>query len=120
MKKFVKVSVLSLALIAFTGTAALANYGKDNKVSGYVKEKGTLKPIKGAKVKVYTLSGTKKGSDTTSLKGKYTIKKLTERKYKVRATATGFHDPKNIKKNTVSSTVKIDGSKHKNFYFAVN
>lgn len=117
MKRIITLSLLFAVSIAMTAGVALANYGKDNKVSGYVKVKGTLVGIKGAKVKVYTTGGTQKGHDTTSLKGKYSIKKLTEKKYVVRATAVGYHDPKNVKKNTISSTIKIDGSKNKNFYF---
>lgn len=103
--------------IAMVAGVALANYGDKNSLSGYVKEKGTLAGIKGAKVKIYTQGGTKKGSDTTNIKGKYSIKKLTEKKYVVRVTASGWHDPKNVQKNKISSTVKVDGSKNRNFYF---
>lgn len=117
MRKTVALSLVAAVCVVMTAGVALADYGKDNKITGYVKVKGTLAPIKGAKVKVYTTGGTKKGSDTTSLKGKYTIKKLTERKYVVRATASGYHDPKNVKKNSISSKLKIDGTKKKNFYF---
>ena len=117
MRRIVTLSLAMAVCVAMTAGVALANYGKDNKVTGYVKVKGTLAPIKGAKVKVYTTGGTKKGSDTTSLKGKYTIKKLNEKKYVVRATASGYHDPKNVKKNSISSKFKVDGTKKKNFYF---
>lgn len=117
MKKTVILTILLAVSIALTAGVALANYGKDNKLSGYVKVKGTLVPIKGAKVKIYTTNGTKKDSDTTNKKGKYSFDDLKERKYVVRTTAVGYHDPKNVTKNRISSTVKVDGSDHKNFYF---
>jgi len=117
MKKIVTLSIIVVACVALTATVALANYGKDNKLSGYVKVKGTLVAIKGVKVKLYTTGGTQKDSDTTNAKGKYSFKDLHEQKYVVRATAVGYHDPANVKKNTISYTVKVDGNKTKNFYF---
>lgn len=118
MRKIITLSLIAVVAVVMTAGVALANYGKDNKITGYVKVKGTLTPIKAVKIKVYTVGGTKKGSDTTSLKGKYSIKRLTENKYVVRAKAVGYHDPKNVKKNTMSSKFKVDGTKKKNFYFA--
>lgn len=115
MKKFVTASVLAVALVAFTGVA-LANYGTDNKLSGHVKEKGTLKSIAKAKVSLYSTSGTKKDSDKTDKKGKYSFSDLKEKKYVVKARATGYHSPKDAKKVSVSYTVKVDGSDTKNLY----
>jgi len=118
MKKTAILTILLAVSIALTAGVALANYGDNNSLSGYVKVKGTLVAIKGAKIKLYTTGGTKKDSDTTNSKGKYSFKNLHERKYVVKATAVGYHDPNNVKKNTISHTVKVDGSKHSNFYFA--
>lgn len=117
MKKIAILSFLAVACVTLVAGVAFANYGDNNKLSGYVKVKGTLAAISGAKVKIYTTGGTKKDSDTTSKKGKYSFDDLHEQKYVVRATAVGYHDPANVKKNTISAKVKVDGSKNKNFYF---
>ncbi|MFA4817349.1 MAG: carboxypeptidase regulatory-like domain-containing protein [Parcubacteria group bacterium] len=117
MKKIVTLSILAAVSIALTAGVALANYGNDNKLSGYVKVKGTLVPINKARVNIYTTNGSKRDSDKTNKKGKYSFDDLKERKYVVRTTAVGYHDPKNVTRNRISSTVKVDGSDHKNFYF---
>ena len=70
MKKIVTVSVVALVMVALTGSVAFANYGDDNKLSGYVKEKGTLKTISRAKVSLYKTNGKKVDSDRTNKKGK--------------------------------------------------
>jgi hypothetical protein len=120
MKKFVTVSIFAIALIALTGSVALANYGTDNKLSGSLKEKGTLKVIVGAKVKLYKTSGKLVDSDKTSKKGHYSFKDLSEKKYVVKAKATGYHSPKDAKKDKVSYTVKVDGNTTKKLFLAKN
>lgn len=115
MKKLTAVLLVVLG-VSFVSAAALANYGDNNKLSGYVKVKGTLKPIGKASVKLYSTGGSKKDSDKTSSKGKYSFKDLSERKYVIRVKATGFRSPKDAKKTTVSYTVKVDGSTTKNVY----
>ena len=116
MKKILSVSVLAVALVAFTGSVALANYGDDNKLSGTIKEKGSLANIAKAKVSIYKINGKKIDSDTSNKKGKYSFKDLSEKKYVVKAKAVGYRSPKNAKKDSVSSTVKVDGSTTKNLY----
>ncbi len=116
MKKFAKVSILSLALIAFTGSAALANYGDDNKLSGKVRENKTTTSIAKAKVSLYKTNGKKVDSDKTDKKGRYSFKSLSERKYVVKAKAAGYRSPKSAKKDSASYTVKVDGNTKKNLY----
>lgn len=116
MKKILSVSVLAVALVAFTGSVALANYGDDNKLSGKVREDKTTKAIAKAKVSLYSTSGSKKDADTTDKKGQYSFKDLSEKKYVVKAKATGYRSPKDAKKDSVSYTVKVDGKTTKNLY----
>ena len=116
MKKFVTASVLSLALVAFTASIALANYGDDNSLSGKVRVKGTLVPIAKAKVSLYKTNGSKVDSDKTNDNGKYSFKDLQERKYVIKVRANGYRSPKNALKDSVSYTVKVDGSTKKNVY----
>lgn len=117
MKKTLTVLAI-LAGVSLVGSVAFANYGDLNKIFGYVKQEGTLIPINKAKVRLYSEGGTKKGSDTTDKRGYYYFKRLSEKKYVVKVTVEGYHDPKNVKKNTITATVKADGPKKKNFYFA--
>lgn len=116
MKKFLKISIIALAVVAFTGSVALANYGDDNKLSGKVRENKTTKSIAKAKVSLYSTSGKKKASDTASKNGKYEFKNLSEKKYVVKAKAAGYRSPKDAKKDTISYTVKVDGNTTKNLY----
>lgn len=118
MKKFLTLSILSAACLAFTAGSVLANYGDDNSLNGYVKVEKSLVPIKGAKVGIYSTSGKKKDSTKTDKKGKYYFGDLQEKKYKIKVSATGFHSPKDVKKNTVSYTVKVDGGTRKNVFLA--
>jgi uncharacterized protein YfaS (alpha-2-macroglobulin family) len=116
MKKFVTATFLAVMLVTLTVSVAFANYGDDNKLSGSIKEKGTLKAIAGSKVKLYKTSGKKVDSDKTGKNGKYKFKELTEREYKVSATAVGYRNPKNAKAS-VSAKVDVDGSTTKSLYF---
>lgn len=116
MKKIVTVSTLTLAVVAFTASIALANYGDDNKLSGTVRENKTTLSIPKAKVSLYKKSGRKVDSETASKKGKYEFKDLNEQDYVVKAKATGFRSPKSVKKTTVSYTVEVDGNTKKNLY----
>ncbi|MBA4317850.1 MAG: hypothetical protein C0412_05570 [Flavobacterium sp.] len=116
MKKILTASLLSFFGIALVASVALANYGEDNKLSGYIKEYQTRKAINKAKVKLYKKSGSLKDSDTTGKNGKYKFSDLTEGTYKVKAKATGYRNPTDVNKDTVSKTVKVDGSDKKNLY----
>lgn len=113
MSKKTILLTLALGVFAFT-SVAFANYGEDNKLTGSVKEKGTLKAINKASVKLYKKNGKLKDSDKTSKKGKYEFKDLEEGTYTVKAKAAGFRNPSDAKKDTVSKKVKVDGSDTQN------
>jgi len=116
MKKKLVASALTLGGLAFMASVALANYGEDNSLKGYVKEYQTKKAINKASVKLYKKSGKLKDSDKTDTKGKYKFSDLEEATYKVKAKATGYRNPSDAKKDSVSKTVKVDGSDSKNLY----
>ncbi|MFA5993707.1 MAG: carboxypeptidase regulatory-like domain-containing protein [Parcubacteria group bacterium] len=116
MKKILTISVISLLGVALTTSAALASYGKNGKLAGYVKEYQTLIPLAKSKVKLYNKSGNLKDTDTTSKKGKYSFSDLKEGTYRVKAKADGYRNPKDFKKDYVSKTVKVKGSDRKNLY----
>jgi len=116
MKKLATISLLSLVGVALLATGALANYGEDNKLSGYVRQYDTKKGIKKAKVKLYKKSGSLKDTDKTRPNGKYSFKDLEEGTYKVKAKADGYRNPKDAKRNSVNKTVKVDGNDKKNLY----
>lgn len=116
MKKKLAVSALALGGLAFMASIALANYGEDNSLKGYVKEYKTLIPLVKAKVKLYKKSGKQVDSDKTNKKGYYKFSDLEEGTYKVKAKFPGYRNPKNAWKTSVSKTVKVDGSDRKNLY----
>lgn len=116
MKKIVTMSLLSIFGLAFTVSTVLANYGKDNRLSGYVKEYKTKTPLSKAKVKLYKKSGRLQDTDKTSAKGKYKFSDLKEGTYKVKVKVTGYRNPVDAKKDTVSKTVEVDGSAKKSLY----
>lgn len=107
--------VLMMAFV-LTASVALADYGEDNSLSGYVKEYKTKKAIGKAKVKLYKKSGKLKDTDNTSKKGKYKFSDLTEGTYKVKVKVSGYRNPKDANKDTVSKTVKVDGNDKANLY----
>lgn len=118
-KKITTLSVLTLVASLFAVSFALADYGseKNSKLFGYVKEYKTLIPLKGAKVKLYSKSGgTLKDKDTTNSRGKYSFGDLKSGTYKVKATFSGYRNPTDVQKNTISKTVKVKGSDKKNLY----
>lgn len=116
MKKLLTISLASVFGLALVTSAALANYGSDSKLSGYVKEYKTLIPLSKAKVKLYKKNGKLKDSDTTSRRGKYKFTDLTSGTYRVKAKADGYRNPKDFRKDAVSKTVKVKGSDRKNLY----
>jgi uncharacterized protein YfaS (alpha-2-macroglobulin family) len=116
MKKYIALSAVAIAVVAFTGSVALANYGTDNKLSGKVREYRTTKSIKNAKVSLYTTKGSKKDSDKTKKDGRYSFKDLSEKNYVVKVKASDYRNPKNSKKDSISYTVKVDGTTSKNLY----
>jgi len=116
MKKIITVSTLSLLGVALVASVAVANYGDDNSLYGYVKEYKTLKPLEGAKVKLYKKSGVRKDSDKTNHKGKYKFSDLKEGTYKVKAEKSRYRNPKDAKKDSVSKTVKVNGKDRKSLY----
>lgn len=116
MKKLIVLSLVVILGIVLVYSAALANYGENNNLAGYVKEYATLIPLSGTKVKLYTKGGSYKDSDTSSLKGKYKFSHLKEGTYKVRTSKFGYRNPVDMKKNVVSKTVKVDGPARKNLY----
>ena len=116
MKKFITISLASIFGVVLVTSAVLANYGKDNRLFGYVKEYRTLIPLAKAKVKLYKKSGKLKDSDTTNGRGKYKFSDLTEGTYKVKAKVDGYRNPLDFRKDTVSRIIKIDGKKQHNLY----
>lgn len=116
-KKLAATSGLILGGLALVSTAVLANYGDDNSLKGKVKVSGTSTAIKGAKVKLYSENGNSlKDSDKTKANGKYKFKDLSEKKYRLEVTATGYRNPKNVKKDKVKKVVDVDGETTKNVY----
>ncbi len=116
MKKLITLSLVGVLGVILGSSAALANYGENNSLAGYVKEYATLIPLSGARVKLYTRGGSYKDSDMSSLRGKYKFSDLKEGTYRVRTSKTGYRNPVDMKKNIVSKTVKVDGPERKNLY----
>jgi hypothetical protein len=116
MKKFIAVSLLSVFGLVGIVPAVSANYGEDNSLLGYVKEYQTLIPLAHAKVKLYKKSGKLKDSDKTNLRGKYHFSDLAEGTYRVKVRVEGYRNPKDMRKDTVSKTVKVNGKDRKNLY----
>ncbi len=116
-KKITTLSVITIAVSLFAASFALADYAseKNSKLSGYVKEYKTLKPLYHASVKLYK-SGNLKDKDKTNKKGKYSFSDLKSGTYKVKATFAGYRNPTDVKKNSVSKTLKVKGSDKKNLY----
>jgi hypothetical protein len=114
MKK-ITLMVLMMSFV-LTASIALADYGEDNSLSGYVKEYKTKDAIGGAKVKLYKKSGKLKDTDKTNAKGKYKFSDLTEGPYKVKVKVSGYRNPKDANKDSVSKTVKVDGDDKQNLY----
>ncbi|GEM_PF-3738428 len=107
---------LAVGFLGLTCSTALASYEVSKYAfKGYVKEKSTLNPLAGAKVKIYKNSKLK-DSDKTSWRGAYKFKKLAKGTYKIKASLDGYRNPKNVKKNTVSKTVKVKSGAKKNLY----
>ncbi|MFA5985913.1 MAG: carboxypeptidase regulatory-like domain-containing protein [Parcubacteria group bacterium] len=116
MKKYIVISLISIFGLSAIVPAVSANYGEDNSLLGYVKEYQTLVPLAHAKVKLYKKSGKLKDSDKTNLRGKYHFSDLTEGTYKVKVRVEGYRNPKDIRKDTVSKTIKVDGKDRQNLY----
>lgn len=114
MKK-IKLMFLMMAFV-LSASVALADYGEDNSLSGYVKEYKTKDAISEAKVKLYRKSGSLKDTDKTNAKGKYKFSDLTEGTYKVKVKVSGYRNPKDANKDTVSKTIKVDGSDKANLF----
>jgi len=123
-KKISLLFLISLFGIALVFSTAIASYGDDDddedksdkKISGYVKEYKTKIPISKAKVKLYKKSGKFKDSDKTNSKGKYIISDLSEGTYKIKVSVPGYRNPKDVKKDSASKTVKIKNRTYKNLY----
>jgi hypothetical protein len=119
-KKIITLSLLVAVSTLFVAAAALAGYGSSNekksKLSGYVKEYKTLRPLSGASVKLYNKSGALKDKDKTNKKGKYKFSDLNKGTFRVKAKFVGFRNPIDAKKDTASKTIKVSGSDTKNLY----
>ncbi len=116
MKKFALISLMSIFGLVSIAPVASANYGEDNSLFGYVKEYNTLTPLTGAKVKLYKKSGKLKDSDRTNSRGKYRFSDLSEGTYRVKVEMPGYRNPKDVKKSSVTRTLKIDGKTRKSLY----
>lgn len=116
MKKFALISLMSMFGLVSIAPVASANYGEDNSLFGYVKEYNTLTPLTGAKVKLYKKSGKLKDSDRTNFRGKYKFSDLSEGTYRVKVEMPGYRNPKDVKKSSVTRTLKIDGKTRKSLY----
>lgn len=116
MKKFAFISLMSIFGLMSVAPVASANYGDDNSLFGYVKEYNTLIPLAGAKVKLYKKSGKLKDTDKTNFRGKYKFTDLSEGTYRVKVEMYGYRNPKDIRKNSVTRTLKVDGKTRKSLY----
>jgi hypothetical protein len=116
MKNIIKIAITSIFCFSLAVSAVLANYGNDNRLWGYVKEYHTFRILPGAKVKLYRKSGSLKDIDKASLGGKYKFTDLKEKTYRVKVSMVGYRNPRDIRKNSVSRLIEIDGSTRKNLY----
>jgi len=115
-KKRIVSLLLAVGFLGLTCSTALASYEVSKYAfKGYVKEKSTLKPLAGAKVKIYK-NNKLKDSDKASKSGAYKFKKLKKGTYKIKASLTGYRNPSDVKKSTVSKTVKVKSGAKKNLY----
>lgn len=116
MKKIAIISLISICGFAFLASTALAGYGSKKKLSGYVKEYKTLKPLAKAKVKLYKKNGRLKDTERTGKKGKYKFSDLSKGTYKLKVKLDGYRNPKDVKKDTLSKSIVVKKNIMKNLY----